>query len=1280
MKTVPPCGRFGFSRWLLPAAIILAILCVTTPLRAQPGFVTDSNRCTPPPSGMVGWWSLDETFLTPGTLVADLTGNASSYFPANTPNNGAVVGLVLAAPGKVAGGFHFNGDRSQYVRVPNHPDLNVGRGDFSIDAWVRPDNLDINAVIADKRDGVGNVRGYSLFLYGGHPGVQLADDSSGWYNFVAYNATVPQGQWAMVAVTVDRDSPSGGRLYLNGQVVLTFDPRVRPGSLDNNGNFYIGISDIYASVPFTGTIDEVELFKRALDPQEIARIYGAGSAGKCKNAVQPPDSNRCTPPPAGMIAWWPLDEMQLAPGAHVADLTANPFSYYPTNNANTGTVAGALVAQPGKVAGGFLFNGDRSRYVRVPNSPDLNLGRGDFSIDAWIRPDVNVINGVVVDKRQDIGNVRGYSLFMYGSHPGIQLADDSSGWYNYVAYNATVQPGQWYLLAATVDRDNAAGGRLYLNGQVVLTFDPRNRMGSLDNAGDLFIGKSDIYASAPFNGMIDEVELFNRALDPQEIARIFNAGAAGKCKSGAQPPPDSGRCTPPPPSLVGWWSGDEANAASGSGIEDLTGNPLKFSPANAANNGVAVGNVVSVPGTVAGALRFDGSPNSYVRVPNHPDLNPDTTDFSIDAWIRSDATTGNRIIVDKRQAVGNQVRGFSFYTYGNSLGFQMGDNLTYYRNFGTGSADIVVGRWHFVAVTVSRKRSDGGRLYVDGRLKGVFDPRGAIGSLNTGSDFYIGKSDIWACVPFAGAIDEVEFFRRSLDSMEIARIYNAGSDGKCKTAARPPTNPCDSIWGEGHQEECCSYSIGINKEAGALQSLRYTLLLTPGTNSFSGTMRSVSATPCRVAATSPANLDGSHGGFLTFDTACTRRNSTRLVIEGNSAAADGQVCMDLAAIVVTPSGEYRECHRTICFHCSPVTESRCDELTVAPYVSQVPHQSVRLFTIANTKAPAAPICSVAVALSPAVQGLSGGVLVVDGVPHSWPAFSSGNYTMIGSQHGLPAQHTVQFALGLNYLTGWNGTVTITTYHCDGRTCTMTYRWVPQGGRNLELTREPDLLGEDVCMSRIAFTRTRLPWPQVRTIGLHLHQPAGRILALSPATMPCQPDAPDCDDLFENVIVNGSIAMVQLRDRGYDYRNDSIRSGDPEIMLICRAPSGARVMADLVYFDSTGRELGTDSVLLCGREASGVTVPTDPTTGSLVNVYPNPANTGFTVGFTVRQAAMVEVEVYDLLGRPVLRQPATMLEAGMHQVPMNAAGLPGGTYFVRVRGGGADGTERVEVGR
>ena len=175
--------------------------------------------------------------------------------------------------------------RVWYVSVPDSPSLNVGTGDFSIDAWIKTSSTKDIGAIQDKRIMPRPpVIGYAFFVGNGGigPGVQFGDGSH--YVTVIATSYLADGQFHHVAVTVRRQAADGIKLFLDGNVVLTADPRSVTGSLDNNASFLIGGHSFDSFRTFAGLIDEFEFFKRALTDDEVKMIYLAGSAGQLAGA------------------------------------------------------------------------------------------------------------------------------------------------------------------------------------------------------------------------------------------------------------------------------------------------------------------------------------------------------------------------------------------------------------------------------------------------------------------------------------------------------------------------------------------------------------------------------------------------------------------------------------------------------------------------------------------------------------------------------------------------------------------------------------------------------------------------------------------------------------------------------------------------------------------------------------------------------------------------------------------------------------------------------------
>jgi hypothetical protein len=232
---------------------------------------------------------------------------------------------------------------------------------------------------------------------------------------------------------------------------------------------------------------------------------------------------QCVQPPPNMALWLPFDE---AIGPTATNLAGG----------NNGTHVGSPTVVNEYVARGLCFNG-MNQYVEVPSYAGINFGTGDFSLDAWVKrtTDDSAIR-VIIDKRVEAQIVQGYSFFLETNGTlGFQLAD-GAGFTNYASQAAVPNDGQWHHVAVTVHRNDAAGGKFYLDGvQVGLSFDTRPHNGSVSSTAPFRVGSRSSSVSGLFLGCIDEVEAFSRVLSPTEIAAIFNARSAGKCKGSGLP-------------------------------------------------------------------------------------------------------------------------------------------------------------------------------------------------------------------------------------------------------------------------------------------------------------------------------------------------------------------------------------------------------------------------------------------------------------------------------------------------------------------------------------------------------------------------------------------------------------------------------------------------------------------------------------------------------------------------------------------------------------------------
>ena len=433
-----------------------------------------------------------------------------------------------------------------------------------------------------------------------------------------------------------------------------------------------------------------------------------------------------TQPPAGMVGWWPGD-------GNANDIVGG----------NHGTLENGTTFATGKVGEAFSLDGVDD-YVSAPFTYE-----GPFTVDFWLKADV--------------ASQAVYTSAFASSTPGnynpfFQIDFDLSGNYRFHGGNddlhVNIGPATTGSQHVGVTYDGSTV-TTYLNGEFqnsaiwagpTLRFETAKIGMNRDNA------KS-------FGGLIDEVEIFNRALGAAEIRAIYNAGSAGKIK----PQP-----IPPPGGMVSWWPGD-------GNTDDIAGDNL----------GVLQGGATYAPGIVDQAFSLDGV-DDFVEAAQVTNLDgPSFTGLTIDAWIRPDTVAAGHAVAG---AYNSSVTKTTYYLVidGGKLNFSASWDPNWTVDFfvATSSSDIPVGQWTHVAGTWSGGNDV--KLYIDGveDMGAIVNAPNVFATLgDTNVPIKIGaltniSNELGSF--FDGLIDEVEIFNRALTAGEIRAIYNAGSAGKIK--------------------------------------------------------------------------------------------------------------------------------------------------------------------------------------------------------------------------------------------------------------------------------------------------------------------------------------------------------------------------------------------------------------------------------------------------------------------------------------------------------------------
>ncbi|HET8755556.1 MAG TPA: LamG-like jellyroll fold domain-containing protein [Solirubrobacteraceae bacterium] len=209
--------------------------------------VTVNNAPPPAPSGLVASYGFEQTS---GTTVTDSSGKGST---------GTLSGATWAPDGRFGRALSFDGV-NDIVTVPDSNLLDLGPG-MTLEAWVKPTTTnDWRTVLLKERPGQ---LAYSLYA-SGDSARPLAEIAAGSQRDARGTASLPVGVWTHLAATYDRSTL---RLYVNGTQVSS--TAVTGTLLNSSGALRIGGNTVWGEY-FSGLIDEVRVYERALGAAEIA--------------------------------------------------------------------------------------------------------------------------------------------------------------------------------------------------------------------------------------------------------------------------------------------------------------------------------------------------------------------------------------------------------------------------------------------------------------------------------------------------------------------------------------------------------------------------------------------------------------------------------------------------------------------------------------------------------------------------------------------------------------------------------------------------------------------------------------------------------------------------------------------------------------------------------------------------------------------------------------------------------------------------------------------------
>ena len=679
--------------------------------------------------GPVAQWKFDEGS---GLTAYDSSGNANT---GTLQNNMATTSWTS---GKYGSALSFDGV-NDYVDAGTGASLNT-TGSLTLSAWVKMNAFGVIggeyhfAQVVNKHFISGNQRSYILDLYNTNSisKIRLGISTDG-INEVLHggDTTLSTGVWYFVTAVYNSSVPSMD-VYLNGVKDAATKTAGVPSSIySSSAPVRIGKmgDELYYQ---DGPIDDVRVYNYARTPDEIRLDYNAGFAAKFGGSANC-DVNPGTCVTKGLVGYWGMDEGR---GTTTSDISGN------NNTGVFATAASSPAWTSGKVGGALSFNGTTT-YVDAGTGASLNITNA-ITVEVWVKKSGGDGTYMAIGSKWDSaggdGNQRSWTLEFRATDNKVQFQTSNNGLDSGAvqAISTTVPViSTWYHIVGIFDGSN---NKIYVNGILENTTAQTGLFSSVDKVGIGAVIGTGLAIASKFNGLIDEVRIYNRALSAEEIRYHYNRGGP-----------------------IGYWKFDK-----GSGL-------TAYDSSGQGNTGTLQNNMATTSwtsGKYGSALSFDGV-DDYVSVPTSSTTEI-TSAITVSAWVKPESAMIANEIVQKNGAYGLKITNNNKF-----IGYRWGSPENH-----TSITTAVPGNWYFVVMTFDSLTH---KIYVNGVLENSESDANAIPS--SANNLAIGAQTGGGGKNINGLIDDVRIYNYARTTDEIRLDYNAGFAAKFGTSADCNLNP-----------------------------------------------------------------------------------------------------------------------------------------------------------------------------------------------------------------------------------------------------------------------------------------------------------------------------------------------------------------------------------------------------------------------------------------------------------------------------------------------------------
>ena len=452
------------------------------------------------------------SYVPTNGLVAYYPFNGNANDASGNGNNGTVNGAILTTDrfGNVGKAYGFDGVNCE-TRIDAQVNTNSisSNNAYTVSFWVKKvgDGCMMHPRIMEfySPDNVGALQ-FSWDVTGINNLLIEFGNNISQINALNYSNSNWLNQWYHLAVTCNSNYFI---FYLNGIEVNRFTYAGFP-RLAQSVSF--GRMNHPAFNTFKGDLDDIAIYNRALSQSEITGLYNAGT-------------NTCLPsylPTTGLVGYWPFCG------------NANDES----GNGNNGVVNGATLTTDrfGSVGKAYSFDG-LSSYIQTINSGPTGTG---ITVTYWYKSiQTNENIGIVAFGGNSWASYFEVTHNHWASGQGPCNGPAITGGGTLFNPGTTINPnnGNWHHVLVTLPSGATSFNQtqIYLDGVLLSGSCSFANYGApipnIGSANPIKFGRSWQQPQHPnyFNGVLDDIAIYNRALSATEIQNLYNASAPTFC-------------------------------------------------------------------------------------------------------------------------------------------------------------------------------------------------------------------------------------------------------------------------------------------------------------------------------------------------------------------------------------------------------------------------------------------------------------------------------------------------------------------------------------------------------------------------------------------------------------------------------------------------------------------------------------------------------------------------------------------------------------------------------